>query len=66
MTTMMMMMVLMKPTAIALYMVRDVWLFLTGSLQVAASQGRGKVPTGPRSVPELCQFRFKPQVRNSF
>lgn len=56
---MMMMMVMMKPTAIALYMVRDVWLFLTGSLQVAAShvcvwrEGRGKVPTGLRSVPEL-------------
>lgn len=62
----------MKMTAVALYMARDTWLFLTDSLQVAASptcvwrEGRRKVTTGPRSAPELCQFRFKPQVRNSF
>lgn len=69
---MMMMMVMMKMIAIALYMVRDAWLFLTDSLQVAAShvcvwrEGRGKAPTGLGSMPEPCQFRFKPQVRNSF
>lgn len=46
----MMMMVMMKTTAVALSVVRDAWLFLTDSLQVAVSpmrvwkEGKGKVP----------------------
>ena len=67
----MMVMVMMKITAVALCVVRDAQLFLTGSLHVAASRlsyrkGRGKVTTSPRTALELCQCRFKPQVRNSF
>lgn len=67
MMMMMMRMVMMKMSAIALCVVGDAWLFLTDSLQVAAShmcvwrEGRGKVPTSLGTVHEFCQFRFKPQ-----
>ena len=65
-----MVMVMMKITAVALYVVRDAQLFLTGSLHVATSRlsytkGRGKDHES-KNCAELCQYRFKPQVRNSF
>lgn len=70
---MMMVMVVMKMTAIALYMVRDAWLFLTDSLQVALSHvcvfgGReeAKSPQVWNLLLNSCQFSFQPQVRNSF
>ena len=59
----MMVMVMMKMTAVPLYTVRDAWLFPTGSLHVAASYMRlegGERESHHRS--KIC----KPQVRNAF
>lgn len=57
----MMVMVVMKMTAVALYTVRDAWLFLTGSLHVAASCMEG----GERESHHRSKI-YKPQVRNAF
>lgn len=63
----MMMMVVMKMTAVVLYVVRDARLCLTDSLQVAKwcmcvwREGTGSVTTGPGSVSE----RLSVQVQAS-